>query len=407
MRRRRILTAKHGFTAWAIAVYAFLYLPILVVVIFAFDKPSPDGVADVQGLEHLQHRRPPTSATSRSGTASRRAGSRRVSTPASTRRRSRRASSSRSRRRSSPRSSGSAAALALARMRRRWRAPFDILVYLTLVVPEIVIAVASLIFFVQVRNNFGAFPPLGQVDHPARTGRVQRLARHAHHPGAVRRDGRQARGGRVRPRLGPGVHVPPGDAPAPDAGRHLGTAALVHVLVRRLRASELHERHHVDVADRALLGRSVRDHTRGERAGNAHAARDPRPHRRRRDHPAAEPRRRGRARRSRVSARRSGSARHTPRAGRRRPRRSATACSHGPRIRAWRPSSDHGAATRSRGPRDTRARRSRRPPRSSRPSGGRRSTSARVSETASQAPSYVWMHLSPSMTGRRAAYALR
>ncbi len=47
-------------------------------------------------------------------------------------------------------------------MRRRWRAPFDILVYLTLVVPEIVIAVASLIFFVQLRSNFGAFPPLGR-----------------------------------------------------------------------------------------------------------------------------------------------------------------------------------------------------------------------------------------------------
>jgi ABC-type spermidine/putrescine transport system permease subunit II len=41
------------------------------------------------------------------------------------------------------------------------RAPFDSLVYLTLVVPEIVIAVASLIFFVQVRNYIPAFPPLG------------------------------------------------------------------------------------------------------------------------------------------------------------------------------------------------------------------------------------------------------
>src|SRR5690242_8586318 len=53
-------------------------------------------------------------------------------------------------------------ALALARMRPRLRAPFDALVYLTLVVPEIVIAVASLIFFVQARNYFHAFPPLGK-----------------------------------------------------------------------------------------------------------------------------------------------------------------------------------------------------------------------------------------------------
>src|SRR5262245_39021563 len=57
---------------------------------------------------------------------------------------------------------GLCAPLALARMRPRFRAPFDALVYLTLVVPEIVIAVASLIFFVQARNYFHAFPPLGK-----------------------------------------------------------------------------------------------------------------------------------------------------------------------------------------------------------------------------------------------------
>src|SRR5205823_1037980 len=56
---------------------------------------------------------------------------------------------------------GLCAALALARMKKRWRIPFDVLVYLTLVVPEIVIAVASLIFFVQARSNLGFFPPLG------------------------------------------------------------------------------------------------------------------------------------------------------------------------------------------------------------------------------------------------------
>jgi spermidine/putrescine transport system permease protein/putrescine transport system permease protein len=47
-------------------------------------------------------------------------------------------------------------------MKPRWRAPFDSLVYLTLVVPEIVIAVASLIFFVQARNHVPGFPPLGK-----------------------------------------------------------------------------------------------------------------------------------------------------------------------------------------------------------------------------------------------------
>ena len=46
--------------------------------------------------------------------------------------------------------------------------PFDVLVYLTLVVPEIVIAVASLIFFVQAHQRVGVFPGLGLDDDPAR-----------------------------------------------------------------------------------------------------------------------------------------------------------------------------------------------------------------------------------------------
>ena len=79
MRRRRILTAKRGFTTWAMLVYAFLYLPILVVVIFAFNKPSATS-SRRSTAQHLQHPRLPTSATSRSGTASRRAGSTRAST---------------------------------------------------------------------------------------------------------------------------------------------------------------------------------------------------------------------------------------------------------------------------------------------------------------------------------------
>lgn len=56
---------------------------------------------------------------------------------------------------------GTAAALALGRSRSRWRVPFSALVFLTLVVPEIVIAVASRIFFVQAHENVGLFPALG------------------------------------------------------------------------------------------------------------------------------------------------------------------------------------------------------------------------------------------------------
>jgi ABC-type spermidine/putrescine transport system permease subunit II len=160
VRRRRILTAKRGFTLWALVVYAFLYLPIVVVVIFAFNKPSPTSVAAYHG-KNICNISPtnigniavwngftpcwfkaglndpvyiPAIKTSLGIAAE-------ASIIATV--------------------LGLAAALALARMRPRMRIPFDILVYLTLVVPEIVIAVASLIFFVQARQNFGFFPPLG------------------------------------------------------------------------------------------------------------------------------------------------------------------------------------------------------------------------------------------------------
>jgi spermidine/putrescine transport system permease protein/putrescine transport system permease protein len=50
---------------------------------------------------------------------------------------------------------GTAAALALARVSRRIRNPFDVLVFLTLVVPELVIAVSTLIFFVNLSFELG------------------------------------------------------------------------------------------------------------------------------------------------------------------------------------------------------------------------------------------------------------
>jgi ABC-type spermidine/putrescine transport system permease subunit II len=160
VRRRRVLTAKRGFGAWALVVYAFLYLPIVVVVIFAFNKPSATSLAVYHG-KNICNISPtnigniavwngftpcwfpeglhdpvfiPAIETSLKIAAQ-------ASIIATV--------------------LGLAAALALARMRPRLRIPFDIVVYLTLVVPEIVIAVASLIFFVQARSNLGFFPPLG------------------------------------------------------------------------------------------------------------------------------------------------------------------------------------------------------------------------------------------------------
>jgi ABC-type spermidine/putrescine transport system permease subunit II len=48
-RKRKILTAKRAFSLWALAVFVFLYLPIAVMVLFAFNKPSPAALADFHG----------------------------------------------------------------------------------------------------------------------------------------------------------------------------------------------------------------------------------------------------------------------------------------------------------------------------------------------------------------------
>jgi ABC-type spermidine/putrescine transport system permease subunit II len=155
------LTAKQGFTAWALVVYAFLFLPILVMVVFAFNKPSPTALAtfhgsNICGIPPAQvgnitvwngftgcwfsaGLHDPTYIPAILTSLQIAAGASLIATAL-----------------------GLCAALALARMKPRLRAPFDALVYLTLVVPEIVIAVASLIFFVQAHKLFPAFPGLGK-----------------------------------------------------------------------------------------------------------------------------------------------------------------------------------------------------------------------------------------------------
>jgi ABC-type spermidine/putrescine transport system permease subunit II len=161
-RRRFAIKAKHGFGAWAVALFAFLYLPIIVMAIFAFNKPSAAALSSFHGSNVCSL--PPDqigNITVWNGftTCWFNAGlhdptyipaivvSLQIAAEASV----------------VATVLGLCAALALARMKPRLRAPFDSLVYLTLVVPEIVIAVASLIFFVQVRNYFHAFPDLGRV----------------------------------------------------------------------------------------------------------------------------------------------------------------------------------------------------------------------------------------------------
>jgi spermidine/putrescine transport system permease protein/putrescine transport system permease protein len=127
-------------TGWAMLVYTFLYAPIAVVVIFAFNNNRQ--VTIWHGFTTHWFGDAWNNQIYRSALAT----SLRIALASSL----------------LSTILGTAAALALARMQRRWRMPFDALVYLTLVVPEIVIAVASLIFFVRFHARFATFPLLGQ-----------------------------------------------------------------------------------------------------------------------------------------------------------------------------------------------------------------------------------------------------
>ncbi len=114
-------------------VYGFLFFPILVVVIYAFNSGA--NVAEFAGfsLEPFSRALADESITdSITRSVQIAIASAVVATVF-----------------------GTAAALALSRVSRRVRNPFDVLVFLTLVVPELVIAVASLIFFVNVGFELG------------------------------------------------------------------------------------------------------------------------------------------------------------------------------------------------------------------------------------------------------------
>jgi ABC-type spermidine/putrescine transport system permease subunit II len=159
-RHGRVITAKRAFTAWAVIVFGFLYLPIAVMALFAFNKPSSSAVAGFHGSNVCDI--PPTqlgNLTVWNGftTCWFHAGltdptyipaivtSLKIGAAAAL----------------VSTILGLGAALALARMRNIMRVPFDSLVYLTLVVPEIVFAVACLIFFVQLPRYVPFFPGLG------------------------------------------------------------------------------------------------------------------------------------------------------------------------------------------------------------------------------------------------------
>jgi ABC-type spermidine/putrescine transport system permease subunit II len=119
-----------GFSA---LVYAFLFFPIIVVVVYAFN--SGTNVADFAGFSI----KPFSRALDDDSITSSIIRSLQIAVASSI----------------VATVFGTAAALALSKVSRRVRNPFDVLVFLTLVVPELVIAVSSLIFFVNVGFELG------------------------------------------------------------------------------------------------------------------------------------------------------------------------------------------------------------------------------------------------------------
>ncbi|MEI6231187.1 MAG: ABC transporter permease, partial [Actinomycetes bacterium] len=152
--------SKTGFSVWAVVVFILLYLPIAVMVLFAFNKPSAVALANNPGVD------PCSLPATQIGNVSVWNGFTTCWFPAALHDPTYIPAIITSAQIAFIAAAisvvlGLMAALALARMKPRARVPFDILVYLTLVVPEIVIAVASLIFFVQAHNAVPFFPQLG------------------------------------------------------------------------------------------------------------------------------------------------------------------------------------------------------------------------------------------------------
>src|SRR3954451_16922446 len=121
MRGRRLLGG------YATLVYAFLYAPIVVVVVLAFNSGRQvlnwEGFSTMWFGEALSD---PTITDPLRNSLLVALGTAAIACVV-----------------------GTALALALSRMRPRYRAPVDAVVYMTLVTPEIVFGISALIFFVQ------------------------------------------------------------------------------------------------------------------------------------------------------------------------------------------------------------------------------------------------------------------
>ena len=160
----RALPAGRLLGGYSALVYALLFMPILVVVVYAFI-----GSQSVESAASRRSGSAPRWTTTRSP---RRSGARCGSRSLGDRRRGVRHGGG-ARHRTS---------------KAHIRPPFDMAVFLTLVVPELVIAVSTLIFFVRLRLRARHY------DDVPRPHRVQRVARHAHRARPLRLDGRELEG---------------------------------------------------------------------------------------------------------------------------------------------------------------------------------------------------------------------
>jgi putrescine transport system permease protein len=140
----RVRDPVSGFLrVWAVAVYAFLFLPIAIIVIYSFNTGRALLTWSGLGLDgfHQAFADPlfrnavRTSMTVAAGTAV-------IATVL-----------------------GTLAGLALARRRGRWTVVFLALIFLILVTPEIVDAIALLIWYVKLGGPFGPDSPIPGVSY--------------------------------------------------------------------------------------------------------------------------------------------------------------------------------------------------------------------------------------------------
>ena len=146
---------------------------------------------------------------------------------------------------------GTAAALAISRLRPALRLPFDVVVFLTLVVPELVLAISALIFFVNTGFVLGGMTMF--LGHAIFNVSLVMLIVRARFVSM----GNTLEEASFDLGAGAALDVPADHAAAPRAGRGRGRPARVRVLVRRRGHLELHVgRGQSDVAAAHPLARS-------------------------------------------------------------------------------------------------------------------------------------------------------